>query len=164
MITFTKQQSALGIPKMQTMASSFVFLTFMVMSLTTPVVEAAYSSSPTYYDVNAEINNLDSSETGGNQPKQSYNKKRRIKGELKRRTLYNQEEELEDSSIVHQEEEAAIHKTKGNDDEDLEHFLRYLQFSVAVRTYSTLLKNIGYGDDISQWVHYPNLPFCGCYF
>jgi hypothetical protein len=124
--TTSKQQFTLG--GMKAMALSVVLLTFAVMS---PMIQAGYASSPTYYDVNAQSDVVPAASTNSNsdQPKESYNKRRRIKGELKRRTLTNDYQEV---NTVQQEEAAALNQ-KGNDNEDLEHFLRYLQFSTPVR-------------------------------
>jgi hypothetical protein len=110
----------------------FAFLALTALLCLRPSIMADAVSSPTYYDAASEAKTLlDSLAVTENyeseqaleekrllqntSPKQSYNQRRKIKGNTpKRRTLSNR----------------ALHP----DDEDLEQFLRYLQFSVPVGT------------------------------
>ena len=124
--TFSTQQFALG--SMRTLC-----LVVILALATLKAVQAGVASSPTYYDVNAQT--LDELVANSNdyqeqqqqqQPKQSYNKRRRIKGELKRRQLTN---EVTNDSVL--QEEAMLYQ-KQNDEEDLDQYLRFLQFSLPV--------------------------------
>ena len=112
--------------------SLFLLLVCAALSM---VADASVASSPTYYDVAAgvgveeqqELQQQQQANTGVNNnetPKQSYAKRRRIKGELaKRRTLTNPEPPQWD----------ALKKASSDvDDEELDQFLRNLQFSVPV--------------------------------
>ena len=108
---------------------TFTLMALALMMMMMRSVEAGVASSPTYYDINADKMDDLSNDEQQLQPKQSYNKKRRIKGELKRRTLTN--DPVDDNNTVQQEE--ALLNEKGNDDEDLDHYLRFLQFSMPVR-------------------------------
>jgi hypothetical protein len=117
-----------NLPAMKVLAS----LALTALLCLHPSMMADAVTSPTYYDVASDTKTLlDSLAVTDNYvreqeqeekrllqnapPKQSYNQRRKIKGNTpKRRTLSNR----------------ALHP----DDEDLEQFLRYLQFSVPVGT------------------------------
>jgi len=117
--------------------SLFLLLVTAALSM---VADASVASSPTYYDVAAgvgveeqqELQQQQQANTGVNNnetPKQSYAKRRRIKGELaKRRTLTSS-----NNPDQQPPQWDALKKASNDvDDEELDQFLRNLQFSVPV--------------------------------
>jgi hypothetical protein len=136
----TRRPNMMHLPAMKVLAS--LALTAFLCLQRSPSFTVAAASSPTYYEAVSEANSLLDSlavtenyekeeklqqqqqklllQNTNTSPKQSYNQRRKIKGNTpKRRTLANR----------------ALHP----DDEDLEQFLRYLQFSYSVSTSTVIL-------------------------